>query len=113
MQASGSLFTSRDGMENRIVTGGIRTSVGRIAVQLDHAEEQDGGSATSLGFAGRVWGISLVGRHNEYRGRFVDENVFHYAANAELQRYSDLSFDLTVPFLSGKRLPVSGRIERY
>lgn len=112
LQAGGAIFSDQLGQERRVVSGGLRTSLAGLAVQFDHARDLNKGSATSLAAAGRIVGISVVGRHAEYTGRFVDENVPYFDVSRVLSRYSDLTFDMTVPFLSHTRLPISGRVER-
>lgn len=112
LQAGGAIYSDRLGNEHRVVSGGLRTSLAGLAVQFDHARDFNSGSATSLAAAGRILGVSMVGRHVEYSGRFADENVSYFDVSRALRRYTDLTFDLTVPFLSHTRLPISGRVER-
>ncbi len=111
-QVGAALYHDRDGTLHRVVSGGVRTSLFGLAAQLDHARDLTSGSATSLGLAGNVGGISMVGKHAEYGGGFADENVSHYDPARPLTRYSEVTFDLTVPFLAKTRLPLSGRLER-
>lgn len=112
LQAGGAIYHDRRGAHRQVVSAGLRTSIAGFATQFDHAHDFTAGSATMVGIAGRIAGISVVGRHGEYSGGFADENVTYFELDRPLQRYSDLSFDLTVPFLAKSRLPISGRVER-
>ncbi len=112
LQAGAALFHDQMGDLHRVVSGGLRSSLAGLAVQLDHARDFKAGSATALGIAGNIAGASMVARHVEYGGGFADENIAHFDLSRPMTRYSELTFDLTVPFLSSSRLPLSGRIER-
>lgn len=112
VQAGAAVYHDHDGALHHVATGGIRSSLAGLAIQLDHARDFRSGSATSAGVAGTIAGISIVGRHIEYQGGFSDENISHFDLARPMSRYSELTFDLTVPFLSKARLPLSGRVER-
>ena len=112
LQAGAALYHDQLGDAHRVLSGGLRSSLVGLAVQLDHARDFKAGSATSAGIAGTIAGASLVARHIEYRGGFADENIAYFDLARPLKRYSELTVDLTVPFLSLARLPLSGRVER-
>ncbi|MBB4084280.1 hypothetical protein [Brevundimonas lenta] len=56
-----------------MATLGLRGSLFASALQGDVAFDDQGGQGLSLGIATRPFGVSLVGRHSEYRGGFIDE----------------------------------------
>ncbi len=112
VQLGAAVYPDQDGAIHRLASGGVRTSLAGLAVQLDHARDFEAGSATSAGLAGNIAGVSMVARHAEYGGHFADETSAHFDLSRPMTRYSELTFDLTVPFLSKARLPLSGRIER-
>ena len=92
---------------------GLRGAFGPVATQADFALDDTGGKGLSLGFAARPGGISLVGRHAEYRGGFIDETRQPGGSDiAPLLRASDLRADtqLTVP--GGLTLPLALSMRR-
>lgn len=112
VQAGAALYHDHDGAVHRVASGGFRTSLAGLAVQMDYARDFRSGSAISAGIAGTIAGASVVARHIEYGGSFADENITQFDLTRPMSRFSELTFDLTVPFLRAARLPLSGRIER-
>lgn len=94
---------------------GLRSSIGSVAAQVDVALDDQGGQALNLGLAGRPLGVSLVGRHSEYAGAFVDETrQFGLTDTVSLRRATDLRADAQIR-LGATALPLSmdlRRIER-
>lgn len=94
---------------------GLRSAIGPVAAQVDVALDDRGGQALNLGLAGRPLGVSLVGRHSEYAGAFVDETrQFGLTEAVSLRRATDLRADAQVGLGAGA-LPLSvdlRRIER-
>lgn len=90
--------TSFEHRARALGTAGILSSVFGLAVELDGAGDDHGGAAFAGGFAGRILGASLLARHSEYSGRFVDELQFRDLANAlPLRRASDVTADWSLP----------------
>jgi hypothetical protein len=99
---------SFDHRQHQLATGGLLTSFAGFALEFDGAADNFGGIAGAAGIGGRVLGVSLVARHSEYGGGFVDElQTTDISATAPLLRNSDLTADwaigvpfteLTVPF---------------
>lgn len=114
LTVAGSLsrFTDSGGTDHTIGTVGARTSLLGISVQADMASDFRAGKALSVGLAGRLGGISFLGRHVEYGGGFADEANTSFDAARPLRRYSELVFDLAVPLPGSVGLPLSGRIDR-
>lgn len=105
-------FTDIGGTTRTIGTLGNRSSLLGMAVQTDLASDFQSGRAVSLGLAGRVAGISFLGRHVEYAGGFADEANTSFDAARPMRRYSEVVFDLAVPLPGSLGLPVSGRLDR-
>lgn len=105
-------FTDIGGITRTIGTLGTRSSLLGMAVQADLASDFQSGRAVSLGLAGRVAGISFLGRHVEYVGGFADEANTSFDAARPMRRYSEVVFDLAVPLPGSLGLPVSGRLDR-
>lgn len=99
-----------------MVTFGLRTSLGPFATQVDAGWDDQDGQALAGGFAGRISGISLVGRHAEYRNSFIDETRQLGLGNASpLRRASDLRADGQLKGPHSQTIPWSlnlGRLER-
>lgn len=104
-------FTDSAGVTHTIGNVGTRNSLLGLAMQTDVAAEFKGGRAVSLGLAGRVAGISFVGRHVEYTGGFADEANSTFDPARPMRRYSEVVFDLAVPLPGSLGLPLSGRVE--
>src|SRR5260221_3076559 len=90
--------TSFDHGARTLGTAGILSSVFGFAVEFDGAGDDHGAAAFAGGFAGRIFGASLLARHSEYSGRFVDELQFRDLTNfVPLRRASDVTADWPVP----------------
>jgi hypothetical protein len=90
--------TSFDHRARALGTVGVLSSVFGLAVELDAAGDNLGAAGLAGGFAGRLFGVSLLARHSEYSGRFVDELQFRDLTNiVPLRRASDLTADWSVP----------------
>lgn len=107
-----SRFTDFAGATHTVGSVGTRSSLFGMALQSDLATDFNGGRAASLGLAGRLAGISFLGRHVEYGGRFADEANTAFDAARPLRRYGEIVFDLAVPLPGSLGLPVSGRFDR-
>lgn len=105
-------FTDNGGTVRTVGNIGTRNSLLGMAMQADVASDFKAGRAASLGLAGRLAGISFLGRHVEYGGGFADEANTSFDASRPMQRYSELVFDLAVPLPGSLGLPVSGRLDR-
>lgn len=95
----------------QIGTVGLVTSIGGSAAQIDIGADDQGGSAISGGFAGRFNKTSVVARHAEYAGGFVDEVQSGGGGSVSLQRSSNLSIDSEISVL-GSEIPGSVRVIR-
>ncbi len=95
---------------------GLRASLGAVAGQLDVAMDSQDGQAATVGIAARPFGVSLVGRHSEYAGGFIDETrQFGFGDSVSLRRATDLRADVQLRPLEGVSLPLSldlRRVER-
>lgn len=96
----------------QLLSIGARGSLFGMAVQGDVARDQRNGMAGAIGVAGQPLGVSLVARHAEYRGGFIDENSRLFDANRPLSRHSEMTLDFTLPRIGGKIIPLSFRLER-
>lgn len=107
-----SRFTDFGGVSHTVGSVGTRNSLLGLAVQTDLASDFAGGRAVSLGLAGRIKGVSFLGRHVEYGRGFADEANTAFDPSRPLRRYSEVVFDLAVPLPGSIGLPVSGRFDR-
>jgi hypothetical protein len=89
---------------------GLRGTVFGLSTQVDTAVDARGGEALALGLAGQPLGVSIVGRHSEYRGGFIDETYPTGDLDNSLRSHTDLSLDGTV--MLGKRaVPLSSSLQ--
>lgn len=101
-------YTPREGEARSLGMLGLRTSLGSVATQLDAAMDDQGGHGVALGAAARPWGVSVLARHAEYGGGFVDETrQLGVTAASPLERASNLRLDFQVQPRPGLTLPVS------
>jgi hypothetical protein len=92
---------------------GVRASIGAVAGQLDVARDDQGGQGATLGVAARPYGVSLVGRHSEYSGGFIDETrQFGFGDAVSLRRATDLRADVQFRPLNGVSVPLSLDLRR-
>lgn len=109
-------YTPRGRSSRDVGLVGVRSSIGGLAAQLDLARDDQGGEAASLGVAGRVFGISMVGRHSEYAGGFIDETRVSVMTNqVAVVRSTDLRIDSRIRLAGLPILPLlfdMRRVER-
>lgn len=92
---------------------GLRTSIGAVAGQIDVAVDDQGGRGATLGLAARPFGVSLVGRHSEYAGGFIDETRQFGLGNAVgLTRATDLRADAQLRPTNALSIPLSLDLRR-
>ncbi|NEX92939.1 hypothetical protein, partial [Caulobacter sp. 17J65-9] len=99
----------------QLVSGGLRTSFDGFALQADLAGDSTGATAAALGAAGRPFGVSLVARHAEYAGGFLDETHPRGALPGvtPLRRSTELRVDaLAHVFFKDLAVPVSADARR-
>ncbi len=89
----------------------VATSFSGLSIQGYAAHDDQGGSALALGFAGQLFGASIVARESEYAGGFLDELQPLEAGGIVLRRDTSLFLDAAV-HLGGDALPVSLRLDR-
>jgi hypothetical protein len=101
-------FTPRDQAGRLLGFGGLRGSVGAIALQGDVAADDRRGRGATLGVAARPFGVSILAHHSEYSGGFVDETrQLGFGADLALRRASDVRADTTLSPRKGLAIPVS------
>lgn len=106
-------FTPLAGGSRDVGLLGLHGSIGGLAGQLDIASDDRGGTGATLGFAARPFGVSIVGRHSEYEGGFIDETRYFGATGSTTAiRSSDLRADGTVRASGGVVFPVSASLRR-
>jgi hypothetical protein len=99
--------------ERSIGLAGVRTSLFGVAAQFDAARDSEGGSAAMLGLAARPFGVSIVSRHAEYRGGFVDETRQVGATrDSLLRRATDFRADVQWRLSDSFSLPLSLDLRR-
>jgi hypothetical protein len=90
---------------------GVVTSFSGYSVEGYAARDDQGGSALSLGLAGRLLGASVLLRETEYAGGFLDELQPFEAGATALRRDTSLFLDTLVRF-GRDASPVSLRLDR-
>ena len=105
-------YTPQDRGARSVGVIGLRAALGSLAAQLDVAADSEGGTGGTLGLAARPFGISLVGRHSEYAGEFIDETRQLGTGGAALTRSTDLRVDTQLPLARGFTLPLSADLRR-
>lgn len=113
--AGAALYTPLSGVPIQVGTFGLRSSLFGIAVQADAAVDDLGGSGLSIGVAGQPFGLSIVGRHAEFRNGFVDESTPAGPDSRGLLRHSELStsFNVTAPGGFAVPLSLTGQYDAY
>lgn len=113
LSAGAAQFTPSGLSQRSVGSLGLRTSLGPVAAQIDTAFDDQGGRGVTVGAAGRPFQISVVGRHSEYSGGFVDETrQLGVIGQSPLRRVSDLRADGQLKFGKQFSLPVSASIRR-
>lgn len=101
-------YQPRGRQSRNVGLAGVRTSLGGMAAQLDLARDDTGGEGVSIGLAGRPFGVSLVGRHAQYTGGFIDETrQFGLSDTVSLTRVTDLRADLLMRLWGDATAPLS------
>ncbi|CAN5127600.1 hypothetical protein BH09PSE1_BH09PSE1_26620 [soil metagenome] len=106
-------FTPLGGEARDVGQVGLHGSLGGWAGQIDVASDDRGGTGATVGVAARPFGVSIVGRHSEYAGGFIDETrYFGAASGVSAVRSSDLRADGTIHASSRLVFPVSASLRR-
>jgi hypothetical protein len=104
-------FHGPDGSATTQSVLGASASVAGFATQVNLAGDDAGGSAASVGLAGRIADVALVVRHAEFLGGFLDEGRSYASALKPPLRSTSLTLDSVLNF--GRRsLPVGLRVNR-
>jgi len=111
LAAGGALYTDQLGIERRLLTGGLRTSIASFATELDVAGDDRGGQGASVNVAGRLFGSNVVLRHAEYRGGLLDENNAEADLDRPVTRRTELRADQNIA-IDGHPVPLSVRALR-
>jgi hypothetical protein len=83
-----------------------------MSLQFDVARDDSDGAALGFGVAGRIHGVSVVARHAEYSGGFVDEaRAASVDPTVDVVRSSEAFIDLVQRIGAGS-LPLSVRLAR-
>ena len=109
--AGGAVYTDKRGVDRRLYTGGLRTSIAGFATQFDVAGDNRGGQGASVDIAGRILGTNTVLRHAEYRGGLLDENNAEVDIDRALRQRTELDLDRNIAF-GGRVIPLSVRALR-
>jgi hypothetical protein len=108
VSAGAARFTPEGAEARSLGTLGLRSSLGPVAAQVDMAFDDVGGSGATVGVAARPFGVSVVARHSEYRGGFIDETrQLGVLDLAPLRSATDLRLDGQVAGPRGLSVPVS------
>lgn len=111
MVAGGAYYADQDGLERSLFALGARTSLHGLAVQADAAGDDQGGVGLAVGVAGQALGVSMIARHGEYSGGFVDEANPAIQIGRALQRHTEVTLDTSLR-PGGRSVPLSLRAAR-
>jgi hypothetical protein len=111
MTAGAAYYPDLEGQDRSLITLGVRTSLAGLAVLADAAGDDQGGLGLALGLAGQPWGLSIIGRHAEYSGGFVDEANPAIQLGKPLTRHSEVTIDTSLR-PGGRSIPLSMRASR-
>jgi hypothetical protein len=105
-------YAPDDGASRMMGVIGLRSALGPAAVQVDAAFDDQGGRGLLFGVAARPGGVSVVARHSEYAGGFIDETRTASAVDGgDLIRATDVRIDASLPSPIGA-LPLSVDVDR-
>jgi hypothetical protein len=108
LSAGAARYSPRGSDARSLATLGMRGSLGVFATQFDVAFDDHGGNGATGALATRLGGFSLLGRHSEYAGGFIDETRQLGATDqAPLRRATDLRADGQLSGPNGLGIPVS------
>jgi hypothetical protein len=106
-------YAPRGEPSRALALAGLRGSLGGMALQSDLAVDGRNGGGGTLGVAARPWDVSLLARHSEYVGGFVDETRQPgFTGDLVLKRASDIRADASVSPWAGISVPVSLDLRR-
>ena len=109
--AGAAYYPVEDATHRALLMLGARTSWRGFSIQADTAADNRKGRAVALGVAGQPWGISVVARHAEYSGGFVDEANPAIQAGKPMVRHSEITIDTNIR-PGGRSIPLSLRGQR-
>ncbi|HYG27461.1 MAG TPA: hypothetical protein VD906_11190, partial [Caulobacteraceae bacterium] len=107
----GAYYPDDNGDDRGLLALGARTSVAGFAVQADAAGDSRGGVGAGVGVAGQLGKVSVIGRHAEYRGGFVDEASPAMQLGKPLNRHSEITVDASIA-PRGRTIPLAFRAQR-
>lgn len=73
LNAGGAHMGPSSGKNRTLLNAGVVASLAGFSAQIDGSWAANGATALALGGAGRLAGVSLLARHSEYRGGYIDE----------------------------------------
>lgn len=109
--AGAAYYPVDDKTQRALLMLGARTSWRGFSIQADTAADNRKGRAVALGVAGQPWGVSIVARHAEYSGGFVDEANPAIQAGKPMVRHSEITIDTNI-HPGGRSIPLSLRGQR-
>jgi hypothetical protein len=106
-------YAPRGEPSRSLALAGVRGSLGGVALQGDLALDDRGGGGATTSVAARPLNISVLARHSEYAGGFVDETRQPgFTGGLVLKRASDIRADTSVSPGGGMSIPVSLDLRR-
>jgi hypothetical protein len=111
MLAGAAYYPLPAGEQRAVGMLGARTSLGKFSVLADAAVDHQGGVGAAFGLAGQPWDMSIMARHAEYRGGFIDEVNPAQQSSVPILRHSELSVDTSLK-QGGRVIPLSMRAQR-
>lgn len=112
LNAGGAYLAPPTGESRTLFNTGIVASLAGFATQVDSSWSTNGAHALAVGVAGRLAGVSLLTRHSEYRGGYIDEVQPRGAiSNAPLQRATSIRSDFGIR-IADRTLPLALIVRR-
>lgn len=113
LSAGAARFTPEGATARTVGVLGLRGSLGPVAAQIDTAFDDGGGYGATVGLAARPFGVSVLGRHSEYAGGFIDETRQLTMLNqAALRRATDLRLDGQIDGPGAMIIPAAFNVRR-
>jgi hypothetical protein len=106
-------YAPRGERSRALALAGLRGSLGGIALQGDLAVDDRSGGGGTVGLAARPLDVSILARHSEYVGGFIDETRQPgFTSGLVLKRASNVRADASVTPWVGLSIPVSLDLRR-
>jgi hypothetical protein len=112
LNAGGAHMAPLTGESRTLFNAGLVASLAGFSTQIDSSWGTNGANAIAVGVAGRLAGVSLLARHSEYGGGYIDEVQPRGAIlDAPLQRATSIRSDFGIR-IADRTLPLAVIVRR-